>query len=141
MENRSPQHKWSLNAWTKACVSSYLGLGYSTSAGAMGVTRATIQNWMEECPKLRASLDHFKVVGTQLLTSRLWGFSSDNELTARWMLERRARDDFAPPVRRTEVTGADQGPVRVELHDADAPSDAAEVPPEISGEEDEQEEA
>lgn len=131
--------KWHLRDWTQACVCAYMGLANGVCAGAARVSRGTFQVWLRELPILAECLEHFRTQGIQLLSGRLWGFSNDDAQTTRWMAERVDRESYAPPVKRTEITGSDEGPVRVELVDQDAQADSVEVPKEISGEEEEDE--
>ena len=71
-----------------------LGMPMSLAAEAEGIGRTTIYDWIERFPEFAEQITRARAQGAKKLTKIVFEAGPAH---AQWLLERRYRDDYAPP--------------------------------------------
>ena len=80
------------------CENLELGMPLSLAAEAEGVARTTILTHMEEDEAVKRQVTRARATGAKVLTKlAVDGNGGKGSSMAGWLLERRYRDDYAPP--------------------------------------------
>lgn len=76
------------------CDNLELGMPMSLAAEAEGIGRTTIYDWIERFPEFAEQITRARAQGAKKLTKIVFEAGPAH---AQWLLERRYRDDYAPP--------------------------------------------
>jgi hypothetical protein len=97
----------------KLCDAIRLGASYGDACGFAGVDVGTFARWREDFPDFAATIKEAEGAGRVQLIAKIQKAANDgNWQAAAWMLERRDPQNYGRTM-RTQVTGADGGPVQM----------------------------
>lgn len=97
----------------KLCDAIRLGASYGDACGYAGIDIATFGRWRDEFADFAHEIKEAEASGRVQLIAKIQKAATDgNWQAAAWMLERRDPQNYGR-IMRTQVTGADGGPVQM----------------------------
>mgnify|MGYP006275736359 CR=1 FL=1 len=97
----------------KLCDAIRLGACYSDACGFAGISFDTFNEWRKDFPEFLEAVKEAEGAGRVQLIAKIQKAANDgNWQAAAWMLERRDPQNYGRTM-RTQVTGADGGPVQM----------------------------
>lgn len=97
----------------KLCDAIRLGASYADACGFAGVHFDTFNEWRKDFPEFSDAVKEAEGAGRVQLIAKIQKAANDgNWQAAAWMLERRDPQNYGRTM-RTQVTGADGGPVQM----------------------------
>lgn len=97
----------------KLCDAIRLGASYGDACGYAGIDHDTFTRWRQDFPEFAAEVKEAEGAGRVQLIAKIQKAANDgNWQAAAWMLERRDPQNYGRTM-RTQVTGADGGPVQM----------------------------
>lgn len=97
----------------RLCDAIRLGASYADACGYAGVSFETFNEWRKDFPEFSDAVKEAEGSGRVQLIAKIQKAANDgNWQAAAWMLERRDPQNYGRTM-RTQVTGADGGPVQM----------------------------